>query len=233
MTRSNRAGGQPKPIEFGEVELQTLCASALFRGYSRSDVVRLLPQLDVRRLECSDGEIVADEQDTPTRMGVLLSGFLHVYDSALRGRRHLVRIVRPGEALGATLAGVVSPRSYPALVEAYGNCIVATLSLEEIAKLMKSGGGAFYTNLSSVIYDEFQACWQKIAILSCQKIEDRLLLYLQHRSRLEKSKSFAIGSTESEFADYLGVSREALARTLRRLSKEGHFLYRRDVFTLP
>jgi len=83
------------------------------------------------------------------------------------------------------------------------------------------------------VRDELQASWRKIAILSCPTIPERLILTLQDISRREKTKTFAIGSTEAEFADYLGVSRPALANTLRRLAKEGRFTYKRDVFTLP
>jgi len=90
-----------------------------------------------------------------------------------------------------------------------------------------------FDNLSRIVCAELQASWRKIAILSRTKIDERVLLYLQDRARREGSKSFSIGSTEADFADFLGVSRPALARTLRRLSREGHFTYRRDVFTLP
>jgi len=78
-----------------------------------------------------------------------------------------------------------------------------------------------------------QAAWRKIAILSCPNIADRVKLHLRDLCRIEGKKTFVIGSTEAEFADYLGVSEAALSRTLRKLAKDGAFSYRRDVFTLP
>jgi len=224
---------QIEAVEFSGEEMRTLCASSLFCGYTRMEIASLLTRFDVRRKAYSDGAVVADEQEAPTRMGVLLSGSLHVYDSALKGRRHLVRIVRPGEVLGATLSGVSARQAYPALVRAYGPCVLATFSLSLVDKFMKHGGGAFYDNLSIVVHDELQTAWRKIAILSCPNIADRVMLYLQDRSRREGTKTVVIGSTEADFADYLGVSRSALARELRKLAKEGKFTYKRDVFTLP
>lgn len=217
--------------EFSHDEIRTLQASALFSHFSSAETTGLLQVLGARRKTFPDGAVVTNEQEPPTQMGILLSGNLHVYDSAFKGRRHLVRIVRPGGVLGATLLGT-RQKGCPALVTASGECVLAVVSLSEVDKLLKSGGGAFYRNLLSVAHEELLASWRKIALLSCTRIDERVLLYLRDRSRLENSKTFAIGSTEGEFADFLGVSRCALARTLRRLAKEGHFSYVRDVFTL-
>jgi len=193
----------------------------------------MVKQLGVHRMEFSDGNVLADELRPSTQMGILLSGNLHVYDSAFKGKRHLVRIVHPGGVIGASLVGASQPISaYPALVAAHGDCVLASLPLSALYKCVKNGGGRLYDNLSCAVREELQAAWRKIAILSCPKIEDRVLLYLQNRCRQEGTKTFAIGSTESEFADYLGVSRSALARCLRQLAKSGHFSYDRDVFTI-
>jgi len=212
-----------------------LSASALFRGFSLPDVVKSLAQLDARRKAYGDGEVVVNEHDPSTRMGVLLSGFLHVYDSAFKGRRHLLRIVRPGQVLGASLVGTRQPdASYPALVTAFGDCVTAILPLANVSKFAKTGGGRRLSdNLTTVVREELQAAWRKISVLSCPNIAERVMLSLRSFARFEKEKTFAIGSTEAEFADYLGVSDAALSRTLRKLAKEGRFTYKRDVFTLP
>jgi len=208
-----------------------LCASALFNGYSALDIAELLTVFDVQRKAFDDGAVVAHEGESAQWMGIVLSGFLHVYDSAFKGRRHLVRIVSPRQVVGATL---VAPQSMsnPALAKASGDCVVALLSLKAVGRCLRKGNSRFFDNFSAVVRDELQATWRKIAILSCPNIAERVLLYLQDRSRLEGSKTFTIGSTEAEFADFLGVHRTALARVLRKLAAEGRFSYKRDVFTL-
>jgi len=212
--------------------MRTLCASALFSGYSPLDIAELLTDFDVRRKVFDNGTVVAHEGESSQRMGIVLSGFLHVYDSAFKGHRHLVRIVRSGQVIGATLVAPQSD-SNPALVRASGDCVVALLSLKAVGRRLRKGDSRFFDNFSAVVRDELQASWRKIAMLSCPNIAERVLLYLQDRSRSERSKTFAVGSTEAEFADFLGVHRTALARVLRKLAAEGRFSYRRDVFTLP
>jgi len=222
----------PEPCAFDDGEMQTLKASALFVGHSPVEVAARLREFDVRRKTYRSGAVVADESGGIAQMGVVLSGFLHVYDSAFKGRRHLVRIVRPGGIVGATL--VATRRTfYPALVTAYGDCAVAVFSLAAMRMSMKRRGDRFFDNVSVVVGEELMASWRKIAILSCPNIAERVMLHLKDLCRQEKSTTVAIGSTEAAFADYLGVSRTALARTLRILAKEGRLSYKKDVFTLP
>jgi len=228
MGRSKKK--EPETL-FSSTEMQMLCASPLFRGISRLELLRLWRRLDLECLAFADGDVVVEENADSRVLGIVLSGNLHVYDSAFKGARHLVRIVRPGGILGASLIAE-RRRGYPALVTAFGACRVAVFSLEALRKLLRRGNAILFDNVSCVVSEELQASWRKIAILSCAKIEERVMLYLQSRVELERSKTIAIGSTEAEFADYLGVHRTALARVLRKLAKEGLFTYRRDVFML-
>jgi len=130
-------------VEFSSEEMRTICSSALFVGFARRETEELLTRFEARRMSWSDGARVADESETPTRMGVLLSGFLHVYDSAVKGERHLVRIVRPGQILGASLVGT-RPEACPAFVMAHGKCAMATLSLAKVGKCVEIGGGGVF-----------------------------------------------------------------------------------------
>jgi len=211
--------------------MQRLGTSAMFSGLSRAELENLLVKLDVRMETFEDGEVAVYAEDSSKVMGIVLSGHLHVYDAAFKGNRHLVRIVCPGEIVGASLITERS-RTYRATVVSFGECRVATFSLALLRKLLRNGNDILLDNLAYVVCEELQASWRKIAILSCPKIEDRVLLYMRFRSQREKSKTFAIGSSEEQFAEFLGVHRTSLARVLRQLAKEGYFTYRRDVFTL-
>jgi len=213
-------------------DMFVVCRSALFEGYSPLSLAAALETLGVRHREFGPGEVLADESTEADWFGLVVSGHLHVYDSAFKGRRHLVRIVSCGQTVGAEVLAA-RRKAVPGLVKSHGRSIVLTFSLPRVRAAQKAGRELrFFANLIAVIGEELLESWRKISILSCPGISERVLLYLRARSEREGSKTFAIGSTESEFADYLGVNRTALVRILRQLAKEGRFTYKRDVFTL-
>jgi len=192
----------------------------------------VLETLGVRRRTFDPGEVVVDESSPADCLGLVVDGHLHVYDSAFKGRRHLVRIVPPGQTVGTTLV-VMRRTKVPALVTSHGESAVLAFPLARIRRVRGSGlERRFFENLNALVAEELLASWRKISILSCSDIAERFMLYLRDRSEREGSKTVAIGATEAEFADYLGVSRASLARVVRKLAAEGRFTYQRDVFTL-
>lgn len=213
-------------------DMNVLCRSALFEGYSPLALAAALETLGARRRTFGPGEVLADESSPADWFGLVVEGYLHLYDSAFKGHRHLMRIVGRGQSVGVTL--IVAQRTHvPALLMSHGKSVVISFSLHCVCRAQKAGlEPRFFANLNVVTAEVLSECWRKISILSCPNIAERVLLYLHERSERERSKTFAIGSTEAEFADYLGVNRTALARVLHQLEKEGRFTHKRDVFTL-
>jgi len=135
--------GQVERTPFDDAAIETLIASGLFAGVARSEIGGFLAQFGARCRSFQNGEVVADEGAMLSEMGVVLSGHLHVYDSAFTGERHLIRIVRPGGVVGASLISSGLP-TYPAMVTAHGNCRVAVFELAPLRKLLKTGGGGAF-----------------------------------------------------------------------------------------
>jgi len=215
------------------LEMQAICASTLFDGYSPLELVVLLDELGAQRRTFTGGQVLATEDDEVRHMAVVLSGNLHVHTNVTGERRHLLRIVGPGKVLGATLVTTRRTR-YPADVTAYGPGACLTFSLERLRRLRKRGGAErLFDNLHAAVGEELLASWRKCAIMSCPNIAERVMLYLELCRRQSHSKTIVIGSSEEAFAEYLGVHRTALSRVLSKLQAEGKFTYRRNVFTLP
>jgi len=103
--------GQVERTPFDDAAIETLIASGLFAGVARSEIGGFLAQFGARCRSFQNGEVVADEGAMLSEMGVVLSGHLHVYDSAFTGERHLIRIVRPGGVVGASLISSGLPAS--------------------------------------------------------------------------------------------------------------------------
>jgi len=213
-------------------DINVICRSALFEGYSPLSIAAALETLGARHREFGPGETLVDESSPADWFGLVVEGYLHLYDSAFKGRRHLVRIVGRGQSVGVTLI-VARRTTVPALLTSHGKSVVISFSLPCVNRAQKAGlEPRFFANLNVVAAEVLSECWNKISLLSCPNIADRVMLYLRDKSEREGSKTVSVGATEAEFADYLGVNRTSLVRVLRQLVKEGRFTYKRDVFTL-
>jgi len=206
--------------------------SALFDGYSPIALAATLSEFDMRCRSFAGGEVLADESDPVRAMGIVLEGFVHVYDSALTGRRNLVRIVGPGQVLGASL--VKSRRTTcPGLVRAYGKGSLVTFSIARIRAAQKLGREPrFFANLGAIVSEELMEILRMSSVLRNPNIAARVLAYLHGEVDRTGSQEIRIGATEEAFASLIGVSRTALSRVLRQLVREKRLSYSRDVLKL-
>ena len=72
----------------------------------------------------------------------------------------------------------------------------------------------------------------KSRLLSQDSVRDKILFYLFHQKRIQKSRKIYLNMTKEELANQLFVQRPSLSRELAKMKKDGIIDYDRYTITL-
>lgn len=75
-------------------------------------------------------------------------------------------------------------------------------------------------NYLNVLSNRFVTVTDRMKTLSLKKLEGKLANYFLQMQKLSKSKKFKLQHTHQQLADYFGVARPSLSRTISKMIKE-------------
>ena len=209
----------------------TLLRAPLFRGIPREDLPGLLEGLDAREHRYGRGEAVLRRGERADRMGLVLSGTLHIVKEDFWGSRTIVGLARPGEVFAesyACLPGAVLEVSVLAAAD------TEILFLDAAPALSGGGTGSaqFSRNLLAMLAGRNLTLTRKIGHMARRSIRDKLLSYLSAQAMQAGGPEFDIPLDRQQLADYLAVDRSALSTALGKLRGEGVLTFRKNHFCL-
>ena len=208
-----------------------LLHTALFQGISRQELPALLAQLNARRRRYDKGAVVLHRGGRTERLGLVLTGTVHMVKEDFWGARTIVGLARPGEVFAeayACLPGAVLE------VDVLAAADTEILFLDAAPAL--SGGGAgsvqFSRNLLAMLAGRNLTLTRKIGHMARRSIRDKLLSYLSAQAIQAGGPEFDIPLDRQQLADYLAVDRSALSAALGKLRDEGVLTCRKNHFRL-
>ena len=207
-----------------------LLHTALFQGISQQEFPALLTQLNARRRQYDKGAVILHRGDQTARLGLVLSGTVHMVKEDFWGARTIVGLARPGEVFAesyACLPGAVLEVSVLAAAD------TEILFLDAAPALDGGAGGAqFSRNLLAMLAGRNLTLTRKIGHMSRRSIRDKLLSYLSAQAMQAGGPEFDIPLDRQQLADYLAVDRSALSTALGKLRGEGVLTFRKNHFCL-
>ncbi|HJB13309.1 MAG TPA: Crp/Fnr family transcriptional regulator [Candidatus Oscillibacter excrementigallinarum] len=207
-----------------------LLHTALFQGISQQEFPALLTQLNARRRQYDKGAVILHRGDQTARLGLVLSGTVHMVKEDFWGARTIVGLARPGEVFAesyACLPGAVLEVSVLAAAD------TEILFLDAAPALDGGAGGAqFSRNLLAMLAGRNLTLTRKIGHMARRSIRDKLLSYLSAQAMQAGGPEFDIPLDRQQLADYLAVDRSALSAALGKLRDEGVLTFRKNHFCL-
>ena len=207
-----------------------LLHTALFQGISQQEFPALLTQLNARRRQYDKGAVILHRGDQTARLGLVLSGTVHMVKEDFWGARTIVGLARPGEVFAesyACLPGAVLEVSVLAAAD------TEILFLDAAPALDGGAGGAqFSRNLLAMLAERNLTLTRKIGHMARRSIRDKLLSYLSAQAMQAGGPEFDIPLDRQQLADYLAVDRSALSAALGKLRDEGVLTFRKNHFCL-
>ena len=217
-----------------EVSTALLLRTPLFRGIPQEALPALLEGLGARKRRCGRGEVVLRRGERADRLGLVLSGTLHIVKEDFWGSRTIVGLARSGEVFAEAyacapdellLVDVVASEACEVLfLDARRILTQCTNACEHHSRIIR--------NLVRTLAQKNLALSRRSLHTGPRTIRARLLSYLGEQAQRAGSRSFTIPFDRQQLADYLNVERSALSNELSKMQRDGLLTCRRSSFCL-
>jgi len=180
-------------------------------------------------MELKAGDVLLEIGSNIRIIPLVLSGLIKILREDTDGNELLLYYVEPGEtcAMSLTCCSGDSTSTVRAVTEE------DTVILAVPVRRMDSWTEQFKSWKTFVLLTyqrRFEELLKAIDAVAFQKLDDRLVLLLQEKSRMQGSES--INTTHQEIANELHSSREVISRLLKKLEKDGKLALGRNKIVL-
>ena len=199
-----------------EVSTALLLRTPLFRGIPQEALPALLEGLGARKRRCGRGEVVLRRGERADRLGLVLSGTLHIVKEDFWGSRTIVGLARSGEVFAEAYA-CLGGEPLEVAVLAAADAEVLFLNSVQALSCARPGAAEFTRNLGH---------------MARRTTRDKLLSYLSAQAMQAGGPEFDIPLDRQQLADYLAVDRSAMSTALGKLRDEGVLTFQKNHFHL-
>lgn len=195
----------------------------LFEGIKEADLAAILVCLNAVTRNYSKGDFVMKAGSSPTNVGVVTEGCVHIMQEDYWGNRTLIEQVASFEVFGEAFACAETER-LPLSIMAAKDTSILFIDYKRIITTCSSAC-AFHAhlikNMVSSMAQRNLALMKKIEHTNKRNIREKLLSYFSTQALLGDSSSFEIPFSRQELADYLAVDRASLSRSLSAMEDDG------------
>ena len=200
-----------------------ICACPLFRGIPEKDLPALLEGTAARRVSFQKGELLLRRGEVTRRLGLVLTGTVHIVREDFWGRRSIVGLAGPGEVFAESYALAGEPLEVSVLAAAAGEALF--LEAERLTERLSA-------NLLTLLAEKNLTLTGKMRHMAKPTTREKLLSYLSAQAARAGGPDFDIPLDRQQLADYLAVDRSAMSAVLGKLREEGVLEFRKNHFRL-
>ena len=208
--------------------------AAIFKGIDPADIQAMLPCLKCTERTYERGELILRAGEPAQRIGVLLSGRLHIEIADAWGSVTVLESINPGEPFAVAYAcgkdGImdvdvaVDEKSMVAMLDAAHAMHACPKQCTCHATLVR--------NLLVSMASKNVALNRRAMATAPKSVREKILAYLSLQQKLHGQREFTIPFTQEKLAAYLGIDRSTLSAELSALRAKGVIQYRGKHFEL-
>ena len=223
--------------EMGVSSIVDLASGAdLFRGVTAADVESLLYRFNGVKKTVAKGGIVAHAGLEAKRLIVVVSGRLRVYEKTAHGHQIFVREICTGEVLGLWILFTPEISCWPGTIVAAEPSVLISLDMPVVRQMIERSEptiARFSSNVSKILAREFFSTWRKMTVMNAPTIEAKIQMYLTGlNNETGKTGIVKIPFDRERMAEYFGVTRPALSRSLGHLRDRGLISWHKNEFRI-
>ena len=203
-----------------------MTSSPLFRDIAPADLASLLDCLDARERAYEKGAWLLRRGERTDRLGLVLSGTVHILREDFWGSRSIVGLAGPGEIFAESYALAGEPLEVSVL--AASDARVLFLRVETAL----TDCGQLTRNLTALLAEKNLTLTRKMRHMARRTTREKLLSYLSAQALRSGGAEFDIPMDRQQLADYLAVDRSAMSAALGKLRDEGVLEFRKNHFRL-
>ena len=204
-----------------------LSETELFRGIPEKQCVKIEKCLNVHIIDYKKGETVCVYGEGTTRIGIVLTGRAAIIRTDVDGYETLLENL-PESAVFSELLSYAKTAGDSILVRSMEKSQIAYLDYDKIrencaAKCTESCSGKekLSTNFTDMLINRAGMMSQRIEILCCHTIREKILCYCRLRLKGSGFGTVRMTMTMTELAKYLNTDRSAMMRELRNMRLAG------------
>lgn len=215
------------------MELEILKKSMLFRNLTDEEIESVIGTMSPYKAKYAKRTVVAKDGDPFPKVGVILSGSVHLSHIDSNGNSNLMDVLGPGDTLGELNA--VGEYQLHVTITATAQTEILFLSVDQL--LCKNVLTAptqirFLQNLTLAVAKKGQYLTRKLEDSIRRSTRERLQDYLSAQYHKAKSRTFAIPLNRQDLADFLFVDRSAMSNELCKRRDEGLLKFGKSRFEL-
>lgn len=194
-----------------------LMFSPLFRGVSPDEIGKLIALVDYQKRKYLKGELIAQRGDDYQSLMIVLTGAVNAEMLDKTGKIVKIEELKSGMPLAAAV--LFSNKSkLPVNITTLVDTDILYLPKESLVFLMQKNN-TLMVNFLQMISNRATFLTERIWFLSFKTIREKLCHYILENTNKESNR-FKLNMTQQQIADYFGVTRPALARSLAQLEEE-------------
>jgi CRP-like cAMP-binding protein len=217
-----------------EKYLEFLKKTQLFNNIDETEITSVLKCITYKIIEYTGKQTIYNEGDTVDKIGMVVSGSIHIIQDDFWGNRSIITQITPGKLFGEVFA-FSKNRSLTVSVITAEPSEIMFFDFKKIITVCHSAcdfHNRLIRNLLDIVAEKNIFITRKLQYLSKRSIREKLLAYLSDECRKQEKQEFTIPFNRQQLADYLIVDRSALSNELSKMFKEGIIDYHRNVFRL-
>ncbi len=213
-----------KETDWREYDLEKC---ALFNRLNRSEIIDLIERTDYKIKIAEKGELVARQNEQIRFLEILVAGLVRTQMVTKEGNLLEIEFIEPFRPLAPAFLFAEKNR-FPVDVIALEKSILVVIPKSDWMQEMMSDDRLF-DNFMKMNSNMMVFLSGKIQLLSIKSLRAKLSLYILENTTSEQN-SFYLKRTQTQLAEFFGVQRPSLARTLGEMIDEGVIsLYKRKL----
>lgn len=212
--------------------LSQLSASPLFQGVAAEDLPGLLALADARERRFQKGELLLRRGGRTERLGLVLSGTVHIVREDFWGSREIVGLVQAGDVFAESYALSGEPLEVSALAATDVEALFLEAGPLSALRADAPGAARLTANLLALLAGKNLQLTRKMRHMARRTTREKLLSFLSAQALLAGGPVFDIPLDRQQLADFLAVDRSAMSAALGKLRDEGVLEFRKNHFRL-
>jgi CRP-like cAMP-binding protein len=217
-----------------EKYLKFLKQTQLFDNIKETEIKLALNCISYKVEKYSNKQTIFYEGDIVSKIGMVISGSLHIIQDDFLGNRNIIAQITSGNLFGEVFAFSKNSPINVSVIAAEESEIMF-FDFKKIITVCQSAcefHNRLIRNLLNIVAEKNIMIVRKLQYLSKKTIRDKLISYLSDECSKQKKQDFTIPFNRQQLADYLLVDRSALSNELSKMNKEGVINYHKNVFNL-
>jgi len=195
-----------------------ICSSPIFKGISPSEIETILEKTHHQIRKFKAESLIAFNGDKCTSLNIIVEGSVRGEIEDFKGKTIKIEDINAPDTFAEAFL-FASHNNILVNIVTNSETKILTFYKTDLLKLFQSNQ-TILENYLKIISDRFIIVTKKIRFLSLKNIKAKLAQYLLQISKEQKNKKIVLNKTQSELAEYFGVTRPSLARSISELNNE-------------